>query len=508
MPGLPPGVLRRAAPSDVPDAPPAHVPPRASVRRPDPSVRVAFSPAVAEIGQELEFLLQHVADARADTAVLAPAFLRVQLTAWIARARAINDRARNHPEIVRATGRVAAELGDLCKRWWPGSVEAMKLDTQPDQALRPFTDEALDPQTLTWLTVADRLDAQLAAAWAEPDFDDGWKDTRWLCDDERFVADRLAEAEALLTRIGTPIDEPPLKRAIDLQLAPSDPPLLAQAARGLRWVRSVVTDGLRWGLLIGRLRWIAATHPGVSRSGLSQALAADYQPLSSGWGFDELLRREAKDRLLAELPELPASELPGWLTRAIDDFDNPELARLLGNRADDIASIDPNALGSRRARGRLRKLAAMLGLTIADAAPSTSAPTAPVPEVESAEPRSSAAEFASIRSSLLDRIGGNRALFISNREDGQLRDKLSATFGLDLEWCVAHPRRADGAAEAIRRGRYHVVLSATGFQDHTMDALFSRAAKDASTLYVRVNRGRPAACARAIARELGVREAG
>jgi hypothetical protein len=58
--------------------------------------------------------------------------------------------------------------------------------------------------------------------------------------------------------------------------------------------------------------------------------------------------------------------------------------------------------------------------------------------------------------------------------------------------------------ERIKGGAYDLVLSATGFQVHGVDGALVRAAHAASVPYVRVNRGRPATCVQAIAREFGL----
>lgn len=480
-------------------------PPVASTAAPRPTSGTAAttsSEAASDAHRELEFLLRHVEEARADTAVLAPSLLRLQITSWIARARALRDRARGDVRVERETGRVAAELGTLCKLWWPGSVEALKIDTRPLDVARSF--RALDGAgpSLSWSDVGDALDAALAEAWAEPGFDDGWADSRALCEDERFVGPRLDLAEGVLARIGTPIGERPTGRA-SFEIAASDLTALIEAARGVRWVRGVATDGARWGAIIGRLRWLAATHPQLGRGPLGPILKEDQWPGTSGWGFDHVLRAEEQAALRADLDD-PDLDLLAWLTRAIDVFDTLELARALGDRREQVEGIEPSALMSRRVRGRLRKLRANMGLADAGGAapPVTEAPRDDEPSVETTAATSD--PFGSVRRVLHERLTGTRALFISNREDGVLQSKVATAFGLELEWCVASPRRMGAASDAIRGGRYDVILSATGFQDHTMDAAFSRAAKDSGTLYVRVNRGRPAACARAIARELGV----
>ncbi len=120
------------------------------------------------------------------------------------------------------------------------------------------------------------------------------------------------------------------------------------------------------------------------------------------------------------------------------------------------------------------------------------------------------AAFESVTEKLLGQIRGRlpaqRALFVSNREDPDLKARLEGALGLEMTWCVADPRRIEAAGKAIQRSAYDIVLSATGFQDHSTDAALARACAAATpkVRYVRVNRGRLAACARALARELGI----
>jgi hypothetical protein len=277
---------------------------------------------------------------------------------------------------------------------------------------------------------------------------------------------------------------------------------LLQAARGLRYARGVVTEGLRWGNAMGRMRWIVAFHPTAARSSLATVINPTTSP-PTGWGFDELARKGRQEDLARELESVAPSDRASWLVRAFDAFDTPALARLLGARAIDVATIELPADASRRARGRWRKL-------VDGSAPGSASLTPGMVRIDrpDAEPdperEPTSDSFRTVRRALHARLPGKRALFISNREDVELKDKVAAAFGLDVTWCVASTRRVEAAADAIRGGRYDVVLSATGFQDHAMDGALSRAAKDSPTLFVRVNRGRVAACARAIARELGL----
>jgi hypothetical protein len=97
-------------------------------------------------------------------------------------------------------------------------------------------------------------------------------------------------------------------------------------------------------------------------------------------------------------------------------------------------------------------------------------------------------------------------LFVANREDTELRDRLRDALGVELTWSVSGARSIEEATKAIARGSYDLVLGSTAFQEHGVDTALARACALAvpKVRYVRVNRPRPAACARALAREFGV----
>ncbi|MFT5435265.1 MAG: hypothetical protein ACI9OJ_005982, partial [Myxococcota bacterium] len=110
-----------------------------------------------------------------------------------------------------------------------------------------------------------------------------------------------------------------------------------------------------------------------------------------------------------------------------------------------------------------------------------------------------------LRERILPRTKGLRALFVSNRTDPELQATLTATFEFkSLDWCDGSPRRVQTIAGRVAAGAYDMVLGATGFQSHSIDAQLIRACRRADVRYVRVHRGRPLACTLAIARELGI----
>ncbi len=96
---------------------------------------------------------------------------------------------------------------------------------------------------------------------------------------------------------------------------------------------------------------------------------------------------------------------------------------------------------------------------------------------------------------------------MSNRADPNLRDRLREIFEFeDLDWSAGETKRRQSLVGPIQSGSYHFVLGATGFLSHSIDGQISQACRKGQVPYVRVHRGRPLACLRAMARELGLEE--
>jgi hypothetical protein len=99
--------------------------------------------------------------------------------------------------------------------------------------------------------------------------------------------------------------------------------------------------------------------------------------------------------------------------------------------------------------------------------------------------------------------------FVTNRADPDLEDLLRSTFQFaEIDWCEGTPRRLETIVERIKSGAFDYVLAATGFQAHRVDGKLYGTCKRAGIPYVRVNKGRPVACAVALSRELGLSDNG
>ncbi len=105
-------------------------------------------------------------------------------------------------------------------------------------------------------------------------------------------------------------------------------------------------------------------------------------------------------------------------------------------------------------------------------------------------------------------LGAARVLVVNQQHDPQLLQDLESI----LAWKVQGYSIGDGdgvrkiaaAAEAIRTGRYGLVVGTTGLFGHRHDHALASAAKATNTLYVRVNRGRVGNIIREVARMMGI----
>jgi hypothetical protein len=284
---------------------------------------------------------------------------------------------------------------------------------------------------------------------------------------------------------------------------------LLVAARKLRWVRRAVHDDRAWGVAMGRLRRALPrlgprirdvldhrTKPPLTWAAL---VAAPPEAAEHGEERAEVLRAE-----LVTARTTPEGLL-AWLVRAFDVLNTPELVALMLPLKRELDGFDEETLNhpDRRVRRRLRELVKR----VAEA-------TEEKPADSRVEPVA-AADVASddtITPHALDELAarvrrvtdGRRALFVSNREDPELGARLSELLGLRITWCDGSLRRVQAQCERIKGSSYDLILSATGFQVHGVDGALVRAANTASIPYVRVNRGRPATCVQAIAREFGL----
>jgi hypothetical protein len=266
---------------------------------------------------------------------------------------------------------------------------------------------------------------------------------------------------------------------------------------------------------MGRLRWLAG-RLGDRAPTLRKWLDPEFRPPVDTSRAAAAQNEQLRQRQLAvrsEREQLSAATAPAtlgvWLLKAFDAFNTPDVAALVGDLRGTVVDLDDDALpdADRRLRRRLRDLKSHL----------RNAPESDEPELEHdydsikidlTAPEGPAEEVAddSLAALVRARVRGKSALFVSNRDDPDLKAKLEDRLGLDITWCDGNPRKVQAQCESIARRSYDLVLIATGFQAHTIDGILARAARAGGVPYVRVFKGRPLACVRALARSLGLAE--
>lgn len=450
---------------------------------------------------------------------------RLVLLAWMARARAFQEEAESSGRIYDAVRTFAKTIGQLAKDWWPGNVPALQISSRPIDALKtlPAPDSA---PPMTWAAVADLAELaleQMEQEEAARDRDDyGWADAHRLVptpeDPDELLRELLAQVEKLapLGRLPEPGEIPTAER-------------LVEWIRKLRWLRDSVEDARSWGRLAGRMRFWARKERDAFAVA-AREIEPNFVP-ERPWALvlraeamatadaqrrleEEARRAEELGRVLEDAPRPEASpsveELAAWLARALPFTDayQAEVAGAMLPFRERVLELDPaNIEGAdRRIRRRLAKLRESLAnpSTLEHPPASTRRAVSVVQPVDELLVPELSSDGSELRKRVVEHTKGRRAVFVSNRSDEGLRERIEELFDFEvLDWVEAEPRRIDALSDTIAAGAYDFVLGATGFMDHTVDGKLSRACKRTEARYIRVNRGRPTACLRAVARSLG-----
>ena len=443
---------------------------------------------------------------------------RLHLLVRICRGRALEEAHPGARDVEQAVARIARRLTELAKMFWPGSVHAMQLSAEPEDVKRELRAVWASPPA-TWrdaTTLAERCLAEHVAKSAVAGLDeDGWADGPLRSPRPADPDALLSEVDVEIRSILAPSGEVPNGHAGEL--SGEDVERLLRAVRKLRWLRGAVRDDLSWGASVGRLR---RALPSLGDRGARVREVLDHRAkpsvpwaklLGQGLAKPAAPPGENPDDLCAELPTASVTKdgLLAWLVRAFDVLNTPELVALLVPFKGELDKFDEDTLShpDRRVRRRLRELVKQVGSATEETPPSSK--TEPMdPDDEAADEKITVHALDELANQVRRKTEGRRALFVSNREDPELGARLSELLGIEITWCDGSLRRVQAQCERIRGGSYDLILSATGFQLHGVDGALVRAAGASSVRYVRVNRGRPAACVQAIAREFGLLGAG
>ncbi|MBA3548236.1 MAG: hypothetical protein H0T76_17275, partial [Nannocystis sp.] len=484
----------------------------------------AYPPAaVAEARDTLDDILKEIADARPDFALMAPRHQKVHMLGWICRARGLDEQFAGEHKVTILVRRVAHELTNISKIMWPGSVQALQMSARPDCVVGELGLKSLQmPRTWNDASEFVQQHRDRALVGDVPLDDYGWADDlrRTVPEDPRAL---LREAQQAVEALGGPVQEPPPRHltVAPEELSTDNIEQLAKHVQHLRAIRIATLQPELWGCIMGRMRWLGG-RLGDRAHNLKKWLDPEFRPpvdnsRATAAQHDQQRQRQQavrseREALLAE-PVTAAADLGAWLVKAFDAYNTPDVAVLAEPLRAAVLALEDDALpeADRRIRRRLRDLKNHLRHTDGpgariegeDLGPAEADDGASKPELTSDEDEPDDSLSALVRS----HVEGKSALFVSNRDDPDLKARLEDRLGLDITWCDGNPRKVQAQCESISRRSYDLVLIATGFQAHTIDGILARAARAGGVPYVRVFKGRPLACVRALARSLGLQDA-
>jgi len=475
----------------------------------------------AEAVEALEPLLDRIHAEHIELGLVVPDRQRLVILEWICHARAIEEGSGGERAVVEQVAGIARDLTSLCKLYWPGSVTALQLHTSPHRAAASLPEFRPTAPRMTWNDVAEAAERQLSrlveadAAQGRDEY--GWSDVGALKPRPLDPETELGTLRAWVEKLTGTIDAQPSKAtaASVRSMRPQETARIVEWAKALRWLRGAVVDFQTWGRIAGRLRWLAAELRDDGAP-IARQLDPAYRPATT-WaaslGRDPVAQKRKRERqaLYARLGGVGAADaeaLTVWLRDALTVLDAETICRAVAPLKELVLSLDPaTSSDNRGARNRLRKVQAQLaGASPDDGGATDPAQTEePIDDTDEDEAATAVDPTAILFSAVRPHTEGRRVVFISNRNDPELEGMLTDTFGFAaIDWCEGTPRRVQAAEERIGQGAYDFVLAATGFQSHSVDGVLYVACKRADVPYVRVNKGRPVACASAIAARLGL----
>jgi len=488
-------------------------PPPVAIRRSDDDVA------------ELEVLDERLRALLPELAGFSRDLQRLGFIAFIARARHISQRTAD-PRVETIVRRIAGRLGELAEQFWPGSVRALQLRATPLQAGADM-DLPDGGRLHDWAEAAEsaeRLIEEKRLTLDKRGLDDaGWGDLERCYPAPNDPEARLEVLRnAMEKHFGRLDAKSPSDTDRELQHNADKFTIeLVKWAKELRWLRPHVEDRVRWGQAIGRLRWAVTRLPRDHRPMIDMVLQEEYRP-SKPWahelGEDPIAKAKKKLRkaLLQKKPEgdkATPEAVSRWLGEAFDlgdGFATVEIAERITEWSPIVLALpnDETVDKDRKYRRRLKLLQDEIERRQRGDAPSDAPSDAALEgEVTTLEPDEGDLAFRRLLARVRERIEGKSALFVSNRADPMLKERLERELGVQIEWAEIDPRRIQSRIESVRRMSYDLVMSATGFQGHSIDATLGRETKACGLPYVRVNRGRLTTCVRALARQFGLLEA-
>ena len=497
----------------VPPAPPKPIPPPRAVqptmRAPEKETPSDPTLSLAEGLEVIRDIAAEIDDEETDLAMMSAFLQKAHISKWIFRAREVQVRLKNVRDVEEAVHRIAQRLMGLCRIFWPGSVRALQVDAAPAVGLSDLMHNP--PRVSSWGDAARAVEDLLDRIPSGSD-EYGWKDTAALRPPPQNPETVLREAVDKIEKVLGPLEESyeTRGRRVSAEHIRDNEEVLILAAHLLRWVRLSTASRMKWGRAMGAMRWASRTSNSDAIWRLISEEFCPAKPLAELLGRDPNVNKlqRARKQTMENVPAPGGLQehLLDWLRVAFEAFTNPQIAKMALSVRGEIMELTNEDFSDadRNVRSRLRRLQTVFR-TSQDLSQVTLPDVSGVSEQE--ESKEGPAEKEDVGAVLLQRVRkfteGKKMLFVTNRDDEPLRIRLER----DLHCSVTLKDGTNNRKlQALLAGvsTYDLVLMATGFTNHGTSVALGKAAKDANIPYIRVNKGRPLATVRALARAFNV----
>lgn len=311
----------------------------------------------------LDILKDRVRDSKEELGLCSAERQRLAILAWISEARAHGERFSDDDRVRERVTTISRLLTEIGKSYWPGSVNALQLQTQP----KDLPKSMLGAIAGSWAAASDLAEQALRDREQEDDRrgrdPHGWADRPHTHPPPASAAEELATLLAEVEARSGPISSGAM---IDDEKRWPDAETYRRWVRTLRWLRSAEVDPELWARLAGRLRWWASRRES-ELSIMGKELQSGYAPQES-WA--QVLGRP--DAGGAGGPSLEGAALDnarrlagGSRIMLVGHRRDPalqdELQALLGSQAIDVRIAEPKRLSVLRDELRERSVDFLLG---------------------------------------------------------------------------------------------------------------------------------------------------
>lgn len=312
----------------------------------------------------LDILKERIRDSKEELGLCSAERQRLAILAWISEARAHGERFSDDDRVRERVTAISRLLTEIGKCYWPGSVNALQLQTQP----KDLPKSMLGAMAGSWAAASDL--AEQALRDREQDDDRRGRDIHgW--------SDRLethpppAKAEQLLTELIREVEDksgPLITGAmIDDEARWPDAETYRRWVRLLRWLRLADLDPEPWARLAGRFRWWASRRDSELAI-IGKELQSGYAPRET-WGA--LLGRDEGGSFspsssidgaaLASARRLAVGSRIMLVGTRRDPALQDELQSLLGTQSIDVRIAEPKRLSGLREEIKDRGVEFLLG---------------------------------------------------------------------------------------------------------------------------------------------------